>query len=63
MTNFSQIKNISVWSSIWKIWDCPCSGLGAAMVWVQSLAWKLPHDVGVAKKKKEKEKNPVNHPS
>ena len=26
-----------------------------AVVWVPSLAWELPHDIGMAKKKKKKE--------
>ena len=27
-----------------------------AIVWVQSLAWELPHAIGMAKKKKKKKK-------
>ena len=39
-----------------RIWCCHCSGLGAAVVWVQSLAWEPPHADSTAKKKKTKNK-------
>ena len=37
-----------------RIWCCHCSGLGAVVAQVQSLAWELPHAAGTAKQNKTK---------